>query len=180
MTATQLTDKSRLQEIYDLRVVAYENSPKSNYVNRKVYPNGWHDHLDEKEETLHWIVEEDNKIIASARLAILNDITETREDFDKFELPPDRPFAYWSRLVVHPLNRKSSAMMILDNIRIKYLHDNQQVKFAISCVSQDRRACLLRLGFKYLGDFMFNWEGKAEQKIGAYILKTHNVENNGE
>lgn len=35
-----LTDKSRLQEIYDLRVFAYENSPKAHIVNRQVFAHG--------------------------------------------------------------------------------------------------------------------------------------------
>ncbi|MBS1776337.1 MAG: GNAT family N-acetyltransferase [Bacteroidetes bacterium] len=175
MTPTLLTDKSRLQEIYDLRVTAYESSPKSIYVNRNTFPNGWFDHLDPLEETLHWIIEQENKIIASARLAILQDLKDTNEDFDKFELPPDRPFAYWSRLVIHPSYRRSSAKAVLDNVRLKYIRDNQEIKFALCCASQDRWNSLLSLGFRYLGDFMFNWDGKAEQKIGAFILLNSKV-----
>jgi len=170
MTLTQLNDKSRLQEIYDLRVTAYENSPKSIYVNRQVFPNGWFDHLDQLDETIHWIVEQENKIIGAARLAVLHNLKETNEDFEKFDLPPDRPFAYWSRLVVHPSFRGTTAMRELDQVRVKYIQENPQIKFAVSCVTEDRKSCLLRLGFSYLGDFMFNWEGKAEQKIGAFIL----------
>jgi hypothetical protein len=170
MTPTLLTDKARLQEVYDLRVTAYENSPKSIYVNRQLFPIVWFDHLDQREEALHWIIEQENKIIAAARLVLLHDLKDTNEDFDKFDLPPDRPFAYWSRLVVHPSHRRTKAMQELDNIRMKYLQNNSQIKFAVSCVTEDRKPCLLRLGFVYLGDFMFSWDGKAEQKIGAFIL----------
>lgn len=170
MKPTLLNDKFRLQEVYDLRVTAYENSPKSIYVNRQLFPNGWFDNLDQHRGALHWIIEQENKIIAAARLVLLYELKNTNEDFDKFDLPPDRPFAYWSRLVVHPLYRKTKAMQELDNIRMKYLRNNPQIKFAVSCVTEDRKSCLLRLGFIFLGDFMFNWEGKAEQKIGAFIL----------
>jgi len=48
-----LTDKSRLQEIYDLRVEAYEKSPKSKYVNKEIFPKGWVDHLDDNINTIH-------------------------------------------------------------------------------------------------------------------------------
>jgi predicted GNAT family N-acyltransferase len=164
-----LTDKSRLQEIYDLRVTAYEHSPKSVYVNRQTFPNGWSDDLDELDNTIHWIIEDENKIIASARLAILENIEDTNEEFDKFELPAERPFAYWSRLVVHPDYRRTTAMMMLDSIRKKYLFENTEIKFAISCVTEDRSKALLRIGFNYLGDFMYNWGGP-EQVISAYLF----------
>lgn len=166
-----LTDKSRLQEIYDLRVTAYESSPKSIYVNKEIFPNGWFDELDKVDTSLHWIVEDNNKIIAAARLVILNNIKDTNEEFDKFELPTERPFAYWSRLVVHPNYRKTNSMLMLDHIRKQYLLDNPKIKFALCCVTEDRSKSLLRLGFKYLGDFMYNWGG-AEQVISAYIFTT--------
>jgi hypothetical protein len=45
-----LTDKSRLQEIYNLRVLSYEHSHKAEFVNRQIFPNGWKDDLDELEK----------------------------------------------------------------------------------------------------------------------------------
>ena len=170
MTPTLLTDKTRLQEIYDLRVTAYENSPKSIHVNRKLFPNGWFDTLDPRDETLHWIIEEDSKIIASARLAICNNIKDTNEEFDRFELPKERPFAYWSRLVVHPNYRSKGAMIMLDNVRKNYLLNNPKIKFALSCATEERLKVMLRLDFKYLGDFMYNWEGRSEQVIKAFLF----------
>jgi len=169
-----LTDKSRLQEIYDLRVTAYENSPKSMYVNKQTFPNGWSDHLDEKENTLHWIVEENNKIIASARLAILNNIKDTNEKFDKFEIPIERPFAYWSRLVVHPDYRRTNSMMALDSVRKTYIFTNYEIKFALCCVTDDRSKALLRLGFNYLGDFMYNLGGQNKSSQRIYLLQIDN------
>jgi len=164
-----LTDKSRLQEIYDLRVTAYEHSPKSVYVNRQTFPNGWSDDLDELDNTIHWIIEDDHKIIASARLAILENIEDTNEDFDKFELPTERPFAYWSRLVVHPDYRKLGAVEVLDNIRFQFLNTNTRIAFSICCASMDRSEALMNLGFNYLGDFMYDWGGP-EQVISAYLF----------
>jgi predicted GNAT family N-acyltransferase len=172
-----LEDKSRLQEIYDLRVKAYENSPKFIYVNKEVFPNGWYDKLDERNETLHWIIEVDNKIIASARLAILDNIKDTNEDFDKFEMPIERPFAYWSRLVVHPDYRQTTAVQMLDTIRKSYLVNNSHIKFAVCCATKDRNKAILELGFIYLGEFFYNWGGgtiQQPQLIYVYLLQaTH-------
>jgi len=165
-----LTDKSRLQEIYDLRVEAYEHSPKSVYVNRKIFPNGWFDNLDNWESTRHWVVTDNDKIIAAARITVLNVVKDTGEDFDKFELPGERPFAYWSRLVVHPEYRKTSAMLKIDHARKRFMLDNPQVKFALCCVTPDRSKSLLRIGFNHLGEFMYNWGGRIEQVVSAYIF----------
>jgi len=103
-----LTNGCRLQEIYDLRLNVWEHSRKSDFVNRKLYPNGWYDHLDKS--AFHWIVTSNqNKIIASARLNIFNSL----EDFPyylavkDFLLPEIMPFAFFSRLVVHPHYRQN-------------------------------------------------------------------------
>ncbi|MFY9261934.1 MAG: hypothetical protein WAO71_15695 [Gallionella sp.] len=152
-----LMDKSRLQEIYDLRVIAYENSSKFSYVNKRLFPDGWFDELDKLDTTLHWIIEVDNIVIASARLAILDYIKDTHVDFDKFELPSGRPFAYWSRLVVHPDYRKTSAMMMLDAVRNRYLIDHKNIKFALCCVTEERSKAVIRQGFKYMGECNYNW-----------------------
>ena len=166
---TILADKSRLQEIYDLRVTAYEHSAKSVYVNWKTFPNGLLDDLDELDTTIHWIIEDNNKIVASARLAILENIVDTHEDFDRFELPAAKPFAYWSRLVVHPDYRRTMAMLMLDNARKKYLRENTEIKFAICCATEERTKAIIRMGFKYLGDIIYNWGGRSSQLI--FILQ---------
>ena len=58
-----LKDKTRLQEIYDLRVDVWENSEKREFVNKQLFPNGWFDELDETAH--HWIItNDDDKIMA--------------------------------------------------------------------------------------------------------------------
>ena len=103
-----LTDKSRLPEIYNLRLNVWEHSGKNEFVNRNLYPNGWYDDLDES--AFHWIViNNENKIIASARLNLF----ATLEEFPYYlsvqnlSLPVIMPFAFFSRLVVHPLYRQN-------------------------------------------------------------------------
>ena len=50
-----LTDKTRLKEIYQLRVLAWEHSDYSKYINRQLYPNGLTDHLDN--DGFHFIMQ---------------------------------------------------------------------------------------------------------------------------
>src|ERR1700744_4837202 len=67
---TLLTDKSRLKEIYQLRVLAWENSENSRFVKSRIFPDGWKDDFDDS--ATHWIIEADNRIIASARVYVAN------------------------------------------------------------------------------------------------------------
>jgi hypothetical protein len=161
LSTALLTDKSRIQEIYDLRVRAYENSPKSNYVNTKLFPNGWKDHLDECEDTYHFIVQDKNKIVASGRVAIINaleKITDLDDAFEKYVLPQERPFAYFSRLVVLKEYRKMGIPDNLDNLRINFLKKNNLAKFAIGWATPDRHPSLLKYGFVNLGLFNYKFE----------------------
>lgn len=119
-----LTDTSRLQEIYDLRLNVWEHSGKSKFVNRKFYPNGWHDHLDGS--AFHWIVINDqNKIIASARLNIFNSLEEFPYflSVKNFSLPDVMPFAFFSRLVVHPQYRQNGLSRKLYNDRTRFCEE---------------------------------------------------------
>jgi predicted GNAT family N-acyltransferase len=177
-----LTDKSRLQEIYDLRVTAYENSPKSIYVNKEIFPQGLFDHLDNRDQTFHWIVKDNNKIIAAARLAIIDDLNEIKdldEALDKYEIPKHRPFAYYSRLVVHHDYRKLGLVNILDKVRIDYLHENQNIKFAIAWATSDRDKALTNFGFKSFGEFNYTWGGEFREALNVcfYYKPINNISN---
>lgn len=119
-----LTDNSRLHEIYNLRLNVWEHSGKSEFVNRKLYPNGWYDELDES--AFHWAVfNNQNKIIASARLNLFY----SPEDFPyhlsmkKFSLPGIVPFAFFSRLVVEPGYRQNGLSRKLYNARAGFCEE---------------------------------------------------------
>lgn len=113
-----LTDTWRLPEIYDLRLNAWEHSGKSEFVNRQLYPNGWYDQLDES--AFHWVVINDqNKIIASARLNLFNSFEEFPYylSVKNLLLPDAMPFAFFSRLVVHPHYKQNGLSRQLFNSR---------------------------------------------------------------
>ncbi len=101
-----LTDKSRLREIFDLRVSVWENSEKSGFINRQLFPNGWYDELDEKAQ--HWIItNEQDQIIAAARLNIFDSLDTFQYDASmrNLNVPKTAPFGFFGRLVIHPLPR---------------------------------------------------------------------------
>lgn len=119
-----LTDKSRLHEIYDLRLNVWEHSGKSEFVNRKLYPNGWNDDLDD--EAFHWvIINNQNKIIASARLNIFDSFEEFPYylSVKNFSLPDIMPFAFFSRLVVHPQYRQKGLSKKLFASRTRFCEE---------------------------------------------------------
>jgi predicted GNAT family N-acyltransferase len=103
-----LTDVTRLPEIYDLRLKVWEHAGKNEFVNRQLYPNGWFDQLDNS--AFHWVViNRRNKIIASARLNLFNSFEEFPYflSVKDFPFPEVMPFAFFSRLVVHPHYRQN-------------------------------------------------------------------------
>jgi predicted GNAT family N-acyltransferase len=160
-----LSDKSQLQKIYDLRVIAYENSEQSAHVNKTLYPNGWSDDLDEKEDVFHWVVMDNERLVASARLVILESLTETDGEFEDYTslIPLKRPFVYWSRLVVHPDYRTKGIRIELDKIRKSFLSNNPQIKFALTSAVETRKKHLLQLDFEHLGDTMCEWNGTSRK-----------------
>lgn len=169
-----LKDKARLQEIYDLRVMAYENSPKSEFVNRQIFPNGLFDNLDERDKTLHWIIEDENKIIASARIAVCNNFEDLKNDvpdfLDNYKIPKSRPFAYYSRLIVHHEYRKFGFVNKLDKIRVEYLQNQDELSFALAWASSNRHKALENFNFINLGDFNYNWGGSKSLVQSMFLL----------
>ena len=126
LKARLLTDPSRLPEIYNLRLNVWEHSGQSEFVNRKLYPNGWHDYLDKT--AFHWVVfNKQNRIIASARLNLFYSL----EDFPyclsvkKFLLPAAIPFAFFSRLVVDPQYRQNGLSRQLFTGRSLFCEERQ-------------------------------------------------------
>lgn len=168
----RLINKSRLTEIYALRVEAYKNSSKACFLDERILKSGWFDKLDESNETIHWIIEDQMKIIASARLAIL-DNTSDLEDLEvalkKFELPNTRPLAYYSRLVVHQNYRNLGLSKILDHARLKFLSKKKDLKFAIAWAIARRHKALSKNGFEYLADFEYHWS-KNKTSMGMCIF----------
>jgi GNAT superfamily N-acetyltransferase len=143
-----LTDKARLQEIYDLRVVAWENSPLQKFVNREYFPNGWKDGLDER--AIHWIVETEGKIIASARICLINNTNEIEDNVEHVYFEGS-PLAYFSRFVVHPDYRGKGISYIMDGARVNYVWANR-IPLSVVYVDESRFSALQKFGFKCIAE----------------------------
>jgi predicted GNAT family N-acyltransferase len=129
LDAQLLKDPSRLNEIYQLRVDVWERLANCEFVNRVLYPNGWSDELDKT--ALHWVITTaQNEIIAAARLNIFSSLDDFPyySSVKQLSFPAAVPFAFLSRLVVHPdyrqqgLSRKlaSSRMLFCQNKNINW------------------------------------------------------------
>ena len=121
-----LNNRFRLQEIFDLRLHVWENSGNIEFVNRKLFPNGWYDELDES--AIHWmILNHQNQIVASARLNIFYSLKESPycESINHLPFPAEVPFAFFSRLVVHPKYRQRGLSRQLYEARARFCRERK-------------------------------------------------------
>lgn len=166
-----LTDKSRLQEIYEFRVTAYENSSYNQIVNSTLFPNGWFDEVDDF--SYHWyLCNEKNDIIATARLTYFENIEQLKSiglDLQNFQLPIMRPFGFISRLVVDKSYRGKGVSKLFDELRIQKLRENR-VEFAIAEVRQERISTLYKFGFKTIGEIVFLSNPKGQSEVLTLML----------
>lgn len=175
-----LTDKSRLQEIYDLRVAAWENSERIGSINKTKFPNGWAEEIDK--EAFHFVVvDETDKIVASARISLHNSLDELPypSAFKNFKLPTDRPFAFYSRLVVSPNNRNRLLLKKLDQIRIAFLKENK-IPFAIATCKDKRLKSVIEIGFEVLGKTTIDYVEIGEETALILMLNTIKTNENGQ
>ena len=93
-----LTDKSKLQEIYGLRVEAWEVSQSSNIINHQKYPEGFTDEFDE--ESIHLIATDNlsDKIMSACRVTLFdNSDRYPYIGFDNYDKFPTSSFSLIGR-----------------------------------------------------------------------------------
>jgi len=161
-----LTDKSRLQEIYDLRVAAYEDSQYKEIVNHKLFPSGWTDEVDD--HSYHWILTNDNnKICAAARLTYFDSIEQLKNfglDLTKFNINCSKPFGFFSRLVIDNFFRGKGISKMFDNARLLKLKEDN-IETALVEVRQERIKTLHNFNFKIIGEIEFQSKPNAQSEI---------------
>lgn len=172
-----LTDKSRLKEIYKLRVKSWEYSDKGGIINRQIFPEGWYDELDN--EAYHWIITNDrDEIIASARLNIFKSL----EDHPYFGLlknlniPKQTPFGFYGRLVIHPEYQglKLSAKLIAS--RINYC-ETVKLRWLQALVTSDRiKNILWRYNFELIGEIEVNYHKFTDPHLVNVFVKEYNYD----
>jgi predicted GNAT family N-acyltransferase len=170
-----LTDKSRLQEIYDLRVDVWENSEKSEFVNRQLFPNGWFDDLDDN--AYHWVIENDeNKIVAAARLNIFDHLTEFpyHQFLKDISLPQTNPFGFYSRLVIHPEYQGLGLSIRLITSRMHFCEE-KKIFWLQGLATNDRIKNLFeKLNFQIVGQAEVNYhEFTTPHLVNVFIKEYH-------
>lgn len=170
-----LTNKSQLQEIYDFRVHAWENSPAKGTVNKTLFPNGWSDSIDES--SLIWYKTNPlQQIIATARLTYFDTIQDTTDigiDLQKFQLPTERPFGFLSRLAIDKSSRGKGLSKHFDKIRIHQLKKDN-IKFALIEVINQRVKGLKTLGFKVIGTVNFKPSDQGQEETLNLMIYINN------
>ncbi|MGD1847397.1 MAG: GNAT family N-acetyltransferase [Salibacteraceae bacterium] len=143
----------RLAEIFALRTLAWERSPGRQQINSSKYPNGYSDCLDAN--SLHFVSTDWNgNIIAAARLSVCNSYADLPypEMFAQLLhlLPQQRPFAFYSRLVIHPDYRKRGIAQAMDTMRMEKQQE-LQLPFGLVTVNAKRCLKIQPYGFVRLG-----------------------------
>lgn len=146
-----LTDKNQLQEIFNLRVEVWENTDRSLFVNRKLFPEGWSDELDKT--GIHCIISDDiGIIIAAARLNCFTSLHDYPyyKSIKHLKLPEQVPFGFYSRLIVSPKFQGNGLSSKLDKAIIKLSHECG-LKWLVGLASDRTQLMIDKLGFINFG-----------------------------
>ncbi|MEP1470146.1 MAG: GNAT family N-acetyltransferase [Halieaceae bacterium] len=121
-----------------------QNSSDSSIANKV----DWQDCLDRDPSAVHWVILDGPRIVASARLNILDDKSQLPypDVFNAIDVPC-KSFAFYSRLVVDPDYRSRGYSLALDKIRLQYMIDNR-INFALATARGWRLGKLRNIGFK--------------------------------
>ena len=167
-----LTNKSRLKEIYDLRVNVWEHSGKSKFVNSQLFPNGWTDALDVK--ALHWTITNDqNEIVAAARLNIFHSANELpyHNSIKHLTLPAAFPFAFYSRLVIDHRYHGNGLSRQLATSRTLYCKENS-INWGLVFINNPHIIQLFeKLDFKNIGQADVNYHPSSPTHSVNVLIK---------
>ena len=169
-----LTDSSRLSEIYNFRVDVWGQHEKSAIVNRRLFPEGWKDALDES--AFHWIVtNEEGKLIAAARLNIFNSVEVfpyqccTRH----LSMPLEKPFAFFSRLVVLPEYRGEGLSFQLAYSRMQFC-EARGIKWMQAYINNERvKKLYSELGFVDIGQAAISYHPSSAPHAVNVLIKEY-------
>ena len=170
-----LIDSTRLQEIYDLRLEVWEHSGESNFVNRKLFPDGWYDDLDET--AFHWVTFNDqNKIVAASRLNIFHSLEDSPyySSMQHLLFPSNVPFAFYSRLVVHPQYRNHGLSRHLYEGRAQFCKEKQIISSQVFINNPFVISLFETEGFKNIGQAEVNYHVSSHPHTVNVFIKEEN------
>lgn len=171
-----LTDPSRLQEIYDLRVDVWERSGKSDIVNRRLFPKGWSDPLDDT--ALHWVINDSsNKIIAAARLNVFQNTGEFpyHASIKHLALPHAMPFAFYSRLVIHPEYRGMGLSSQLAISRMLFCEEKEIRWMQVFITNEHILHLFERLNCRIVGQAEVSYHKSSQPHFVNVLIKEYDI-----
>ena len=142
-----LTDKSRINEIVECRLMAWRETKYAQLVDDNNFLEFMND---DKEDDHHFIIEDEGKIIAIARIQIMNDIGNLPPVFKNFQLPKERPFGDYERVATHPDYRGLGLVHLIDDFVLKFAKEIG-LPFITAYVLTQRDKTFIRLGYKQIG-----------------------------
>ncbi len=149
-----LSDKNRLQEIYNLRYDSLRDHECANNFDIELISD-INSHIETLDETgIHFIIQNNfnNEIAATYRLNILDTIDQLPYPgiFKPFPLPKQTPFLFYSRLVVSKKYRNNNLATKLQS-KLCSFHIEKDIPFGIGTVHHLVN-WLQKWGFDILGD----------------------------
>jgi len=161
-----------LEAIAELRVKVWNQQINQTALTERT----WSDNHDS--HAFHWIVlNEQNQLIASARLCIHNAVSELPdlEEIEKLVQKAPVPVAMMSRLVVDPLYQRRGIARKLDSLRLEKAKQ-QKAKSVVLQVPDYRRKAVEELGFDCLGRAEEKtFQGDCDVSFYAYIKRLHSI-----
>ena len=156
-----------IDQIFKLRVEAWDKSECNIFINKNLYPNGLSDELDNT--ATHWYIEDNGKVVGCVRRNELESLSEFKEgkNFEKFknEISSGK-FIFYSKIAVHPDYQHKDLAHLLASAVVKGF-DKSGAKFGLTLIYLENFA--EKYGFKYLGPTIL---GTPDHfiPIRAYIL----------
>lgn len=144
-------DADTLAEVGRLRIIAWEASGPRPKMAPKV-GDAWIDSHDDHAH--HWIVMEEGRIVAAARMCVHPVLSELPdyEDLVSFEDKFPLPVASMNRLVIHPECRRGGLPTLFDSARVS-LAAKLGARSVVVCVhAEGRIRALGDSGFKVVGE----------------------------
>lgn len=165
-----LTGTTRLSEIYLLRVEAWQEFDK---ITKATFPNGFSDELDE--DGMHWVIIIEEKIIAAARLNLLNTPGQLPYPgtFKRIISFTDT-FFFYSRLVVHPSYRGNNFSTLLDHARVDFIRQQYKISLTIATAGARRAEKLQQYGFNVLDKVRSFDDYKSLDSFDTFIIQMKN------
>lgn len=168
-----LLDDSKLPEVYNLRVEAWEHSPYSFLVNREAFPDGLTDSLDKT--AYHFISQRisDKTIMGSGRVNILSDLNDLSSSeaaaFRQFIGDGYSDIGFISRLSIHPEVRGTGLTKAFDYARLLFMKQ-KGLRICLAYANPERLNRLYSYGFIKLGTFKFKIGGKFKEHTWTAVM----------